>query len=75
MCAFELEIVPGLADNWNVNPKATIVAYHTTNDYVMLYETIFKARESNLFEAIINPQKLRDFTKQNHLDRTKCVST
>lgn len=75
MYAFELEVIPGLTDDLRKNPKATIVAYHTTDIYVTLYETIFKARNSNLFEAVINPQNLRGFTSQNHLDRNKCVST
>lgn len=77
MHAFELEVVPGLSDDWRVIPKATIVACFPTDIYVTLYETIFNARNSNLFEAIINPKNLRDFTqiKQHHFDRRKCVST
>ncbi|XP_055322839.1 uncharacterized protein LOC129578382 isoform X1 [Sitodiplosis mosellana] len=73
MCAFELEVVMGMTDSLRANSKAIIIAYLCIDFYVKLYETIYEAQKSNLFEAVVNPTKLRPFTTQNRLDRTKCI--
>lgn len=63
-----------LKDVVRPNPKATILAKCSINTYIEQYNTIYAARQSNLFDAIINPTKLPDFKKLNRFDRNKCVS-
>lgn len=59
-----------------VNPKATIVANCSIKTYIQQYNTIYIARQSNLFEAIIDPTKLDDLKPKSiyRLDKNKFVS-
>lgn len=62
-------------DAIRVHAKATIVAHCNVWRYVKMYEAIYTARNSALFEAAIDPTKLRNFTTNVYgFDRTKCVS-
>lgn len=73
--AFQLEVGVEHRDAVRVNSKTIVVAHYCIEFFIILFETIYTARESNLFEAIVSPDKLHNFTHLDYrFDQTECVS-
>lgn len=76
LTSFKLEVGMELKDLLKVSTKATIIAHQNVDFYIQLYKAIFDTRRSSLFEALIDPSKLRGYSTNpmHRFDRTKCVS-
>lgn len=74
--SFKLEVSIEHKDTLKISTKAAIIAHENIGIYIQFFKAIFDARRSSLFEAIIDPSKLRRISAKSiyRLDRSKCVS-
>ncbi|XP_031633445.1 uncharacterized protein LOC116347127 [Contarinia nasturtii] len=73
LVSFKLQVGLGNKDDIRIPSRARIIANHNVNQCIRLYETIFNARHSSLFEEIINPSEMHCLQFGVELNPQNCI--